>query len=121
MGAKVKITNPYGAVIKDFGGYDILPPMTGQVGVIIPTQAGNYQFGVYKVEVQLTDGDGEVYTLSKNINICQIDKSNKAKKFGNINAQINGDCANGKVIVQVNKAPAYNGKNVMQIKMFVRK
>lgn len=118
MGAKVKITNPYGAVIKDFGGYDILPPMTGQVGVNIPNQAGNYQFGVYKVEVELTDGDGEVYSLSKNITICQVDKNNKTKKFGNIKAQINGDCANGKVIVQVNKAPAYNGQSAQDEALF---
>ena len=111
MGANVRITNPYGVVIKQYptSGYDIYPPMTDVVEVDIPTQASNYQYGQYKVDVELIDANGTVYTISKNINICAPDANNKTRNYGSLSAQLNGICKDGKVYVIADSAPVYNG------------
>lgn len=112
QGANVKITNPLGIVIKQFStsGFDIYPPMTSRVSFAIPTLAGNYQYGTYTVEVQLTDNDGTQYTITKTITICPPDPNNKNKKVGCLNVSINGNCKDGKVVILLDQPPNYNGK-----------
>lgn len=114
-GADVRITNPYGVVIKEYptSGYDIYPPMTAVIGINIPTQAGNFQYGTYTVEVRLTDSDGTEYTVSKPVNICQPDAQNKTRNYGSLSAELNGICLDGKMYVIVNTPPNYKG-NVVQ-------
>lgn len=111
MGANVRITNPYNVVIKQYptSGYDIYPPLTDVVEVDIPTQAGNYQYGQYKVEVELIDADGTVYTISKQVNVCVPAAKNKSRNYGSLSAQINGICKEGKVYVIADTVPVYNG------------
>jgi hypothetical protein len=113
MGANVRITNPYNVVIKQYptSGYDIYPPMTDVVEVDIPTQASNYQYGQYKVEVELIDADGTVHTLDKPklVNICAPDANNKSRNYGSLSAQINGICKDGKVYIIADGVPTYNG------------
>lgn len=73
QGARIRVTNPYGVVIKAYpSGFDISTPMTGIYEFPIPTQAGAYQYGTYTVEVELTDSDspGTKFVVSKTINIC---------------------------------------------------
>src|SRR6185503_14988704 len=84
LGASVQIVNPYGVIIKNYptSGYDIYPPMSSVVTVAIPTQAGNYQYGQYSVNVQLTDANGNVYTVSKQLTICAPNPQNKTVKYG---------------------------------------
>jgi hypothetical protein len=111
MGANVRVTNPYGVVIKQYptSGYDIYPPLTDVVEVYIPTQAGNYQYGQYKVEVELIDADGTVFTISKNVKICVPDANNKTRNYGSLSATINGICKEGKVYIIADGVPNYNG------------
>lgn len=111
MGANVRITNPYNVVIKQYptSGYDIYPPFTDVVEVDIPTQASNYQYGQYKVEVELIDANGTVYTVSKLINICVPDAANKTRNYGSLSAKLNGVCKEGKVYVEADNVPTYNG------------
>lgn len=111
MGANVRITNPYNVVIKQYptSGYDIYPPMTAVVEVDIPTQASNYQYGQYKVEVELIDANGTIYTITKLINICAPDANNKSRNYGSLSAQINGICKDGKVYIIADGVPVYNG------------
>lgn len=113
-GASVKIINPYGVIIKDYltSGYDIYPPMTSDVDVQIPTQASNFQYGAYTVDVRLTDSDGIEYFVSKQVNICQPDAKNKTKNYGSLSAQLNGICKDGKMYVIVDTPPNYKGKVV---------
>lgn len=111
LGANVKITNPYGVVIKEFttSGYDIYPPMTETMYRNVPTQAGNYQYGTYIFEVQLIDADGTIYTLSKPVNITAPNPLNKNVKFGSLSAILDGNCVAGKVTVIADTPPTYKG------------
>jgi len=111
LGASVQIVNPYGVIIKNYptSGYDIYPPMSSVVTVAIPTQAGNYQYGQYSVNVQLTDANGTVYTVSKQLTICAPNPQNKTVKYGSLSAQLNGVCSDGKVYVIADAVPTYNG------------
>jgi len=112
LGARVKITNPYGVVVKDWvGAYDIVPPMTSVYEYNIPTQSSNYQYGDYKIEIKLTDADSKEYTVSKTVSIVCI-PSGKSKKYGTLSAQINGICKEGKTRIVVDTVPLYNGKTV---------
>ncbi len=113
-GASVRITNPYGVVVKEYptSGYDIYPPMDGVAGFDVPTQAGNYQYGNYTIEVRLTDSDGTEYTVTKTLNLCQPDANNKTRNYGSLSAQLNGICLDGKLYVIVDTPPNYKGKIV---------
>jgi hypothetical protein len=111
-GASVKVVNPLGVVIQDYttSGYDINPPMTGVASVNIPKVAGVYFWGTYKITVRLTDNVGNDYELEKSVNICQVDKDNKNKNSVCINAKLEGDCVDGKLIVSLNGIPNYKAK-----------
>lgn len=112
-GAKVQITNPFGVVIKPYGSsYEIAPSLSGGMDAAIsfnvPTIAGNYQYGNYKVDVQLTDGSN-AWVVSKTVSICEPDKNNKTRSYGSLSAQLNGICKDGKVYVIVDTVPNYKG------------
>lgn len=113
-GADVKITNPYGVIIKNYptSGFDIYPPMTGIVGINVPTQAGNFQYGTYTVEVRLTDSGGTEYIVSKPVNLCQPNVNNKTRNYGSLSSQLNGICSEGKMYVIVDTPPNYKGNVV---------
>lgn len=110
LGASVKVTNPYGVVIKypTTSGYDIYPPMTSTVEVDIPTQASNYQYGTYSVEVFLTDANGTIYTLTKPVKICAPNK-NKNVNYGSLSATLDGNCVTGRVAIMADTVPTYQG------------
>lgn len=111
MGASVKITNPYGVIIKNYptSGYDIYAPMTSVVQVQIPTQANNYQYGNYTVDVQLTDSNGTKYVVTKQVSICAPDINNKTHNYGSLSATLDGSCKEGKLYVQADTVPVYKG------------
>ncbi len=111
QGASVKITNPLGIVIKQYAtsGFDIYPPMTSIVSVLIPTVAGVYQYGTYTIDVTLTDEDGTQYTISKSVNICPPDPNNKNRNYGCMNIAINGNCKTGYVVFLLDNPPNYKG------------
>jgi hypothetical protein len=110
LGAKVKLINPYGVTIKDFGvGYDIEPPMDASYEFSIPTQSGNYQYGTYTYEVELTDAGNVKTIVTDTIDIAAPNRKNKAKLYGDIAAEINGSCKDGKVTIIVAEPPTYKG------------
>lgn len=114
LGANVEIVNPYGIVVKPYGtNYEIAPDLSGAMdGVIsfpIPTQAGNYQYGKYTVNVQLYDADGTSWIVSKPVTICVPDKNNKTRNYGSLSAQLKGNCVDGKLFVIIDNVPTYNG------------
>lgn len=116
LGANVQITNPSGVIVKPFGtNYEIAPDLSGgmdaPVSFDIPTQAGNYQYGSYIVEVEMFDDSGS-YTVTKTINICVPDKNNKQRKYGSLSAILKGVCKDGKLYVIVDGVPTYKGKTV---------
>lgn len=111
LGASVKITNPYGIVLKDYptSGYDIYPPLMAEVVAYnVPTQAGNYQYGQYTFDVRMTDANGTDYTVSKTVTICPPDSKDKTKKYGTLSAEINGICRDGSVEISADTVPVYN-------------
>lgn len=113
LGASVKVTNPYGVIIKNYStsGFDIYPPlMANVVPVSIPTQANNYQYGNYEVTVQLTDANGTIYTVIKTVSICPPNPLNKTVKYGTLSATLDGNCVKGKVAVQADTPPTYKGQ-----------
>lgn len=113
QGAKVKITNPVGIVVKDYGDdFDIDTPFIYDYEYTLPTTANNYQYGDYKVEVTLTDAEGNEYTLEKTVNICPPNSKNKTKRQGCLSAQIIAKCKDAKVLIILNNLPPYKGKAV---------
>lgn len=114
-GASVKIENPLGIIIKNYttSGYDIEPPMTEVVEFAIPLIASNYQYGSYKITVRLTDEDGVDWFIEKTVNICAPDSKNKNKKTACLNATLEGNCVDGKVVVLLSSPPNYKGKTVL--------
>ena len=110
-GASVKIENPLGIIIKDYttSGYDIEPPMTEVVEYPIPLVAGNYQYGTYTITVRLVDENDVAWTVVKTVNICPPDKKNKNKKTACLNAEINGNCETGVVVILVDAPSNYKG------------
>jgi hypothetical protein len=117
LGASVKITNPYGVVVKDYpaSGYDIedgSPPLEEVVEVNIPTLAGNYQYGTYTVAVKMIDANGDEYEEIKSINICEPDSSNKQRNYGSLSARLKGICKEGRLYVVVDTPPNYRGNIV---------
>lgn len=113
LGAKIRIKNPYGVVVKDWtGAYDIQPNMSAVVEFTIPTQGGNYQYGDFIVEVKLFDENSKEYVVSKTVPVLCI-PSGKGKKYGSLSAKISGICKDGRVRVVVDPVPVYNGKTVV--------
>lgn len=117
QGAKVRITNPYGIVIKDYADdFEIYPALSGGMNTVIPynipTQAGSYQYGAYTVDVKLTDSEGNEYTVTKTVNICEPDMKNKQRNYGSLSATMNGVCSKGKLYIVVDSIPNYKGKTV---------
>lgn len=110
-GASVKIVNPLGVTIKNYptSGYDIYPPLTEDFEYNIPTIAGAFQLGTYQITVRLTDENGEDWFIEKSVNICAPDKKNKNKKTACLNASINGNCNDGKVVIVLDQVPTYKG------------
>lgn len=110
-GASVKIVNPYGVSIKDYptSGYDIYSPMSSNVNVSVPTQASNYQYGTYIVTIKITDANGAIYTVEKQVSICAPDVLNKTRNYGSLSAQVNGVCKDGKVYIIADNVPVYKG------------
>lgn len=115
LGANVKIVNPYGVVVKDYGAnYEIAPALSmGMDGVIsfaIPTMAGNYQYGKYTVSVELFDQNNTRFVVTKTVSLCEPDKNNKTRSYGTLSATLRGSCTDGKVYVIVDTPPNYNGR-----------
>lgn len=112
LGAKVKITNPFDVDVKNFplSGYDIVSPMTSVVSFPIPTQAGNFQYGLYKFTVELTDANGSKYTITDNLTICEPNPEDKTKKYGNIIARIVANCKQSMVTIMLDEPPVYKAK-----------
>lgn len=114
LGANVQITNPYGVVVKPYGSnYEISPSLSGgmdaQIVFNIPTQAANFQYGTYKVELKMFDDTGS-WVVEKTVNICAPDKNNKNRNYGSLSAQLKGVCKDGKLYVIVDTVPTYKGK-----------
>jgi len=109
LGAKVKITNPYGVIIKSYGSdYDILPPLTDTYTQAIPTQAGKQQQGVYTVVLQVTDADGTTYEVTKSVNVCSSYPSDTYPCDERI--KITANCTTGKVSIAISEPPTFKGK-----------
>lgn len=124
LGASIKITNPYGVVIKNYptSGYDFYTPFTSTVSVSVPTQANNYIYGSYIVTVQLTDSDGTLYTVTKTVNICAPDSANKTRNYGSLSATMDGNCVTGRVTIIADTPPTYKGfDSDSQVNAFVLK
>lgn len=117
LGARIKITNPYDVDVKEYptSGYDIAAPMSDVFSFPIPTQASNFQYGLYVVSVELTDADGKKYEIFDKITLCKPNPKDKTKNYGVIGAEILGDCKAGKVDVFISEPPVYNG-NVSESK-----
>lgn len=114
LGALFQITNPYGVIIKPYGSsYEVGPSLSGGMDAPIcfnvPTQAGNYQYGKYKIDVQLFDEGGASWTVTKYVSICEPDKKNKTRSYGSLSAILKGSCKEGKLYVIVDSVPTYNG------------
>ncbi|MBP8982712.1 MAG: hypothetical protein KBG19_06735, partial [Bacteroidales bacterium] len=114
LGVKFEIKNPYGVIVKPYSGsYEVSPALSGgmdaQVSFNIPTQAGNYQYGIYTVTAELTDADGTKFYVSKTIKLCEPDKNNKTRNYGTLSALMSADCKNGKLYVILDNVPTYNG------------
>lgn len=108
LGAKVKITNPYGVVIKPYGsGYDIAPPLTDAYTQNIPTQAGKPQYGIYTIAVQLTDEGGKTYEIIKTINVCTYTSDSHPCDE---RLRVIASCKNGTVTVAVAEPPVFKGQ-----------
>lgn len=107
LGAKVKITNPYDVVIKDYlAGYDIAAPLTAAYEHDIPTQAGKIQYGIYTIALQITDADGATYEIIKKINVCTYtDASHPCDE----RLRVVADCKNGRVTVTLTEPPVFRG------------
>lgn len=115
QGAKFKIVDPYGVVVRDYPStFDIAPAFSGgmdaQICADIPTMAGTYKFGKYTVSAELTDQDGTKYYVTKTVTICAPDATNKNRNYGSLSARMTGSCKDGKLYVITDTVPNYNGK-----------
>lgn len=116
LGANVQITNPAGIVVKPYGAnYEIAPALSGGMdGIIsfnVPTIAGNYQYGKYKIDVQLFDGSSS-WVVTKYVTLCEPDKNKKNRNYRTLSATMKGSCKDGKLYVMMNTPANYNGKMV---------
>lgn len=107
LGGRVKITNPYGVVIKPYNtGYDIPAPLTAAYTLDIPTQAGKQQYGTYTIALQLTDEDGTTYEVIKTVNVCSY--TNDSHPCDD-RLRVIASCKNGTVTVAVAEPPTFKG------------
>jgi hypothetical protein len=116
LGANVRITNPYGVIVKPYGpNYEIFPLGSGGMDAVIsfniPTLAGNYQYGQYKIDVQLFDGVNS-WVVSKTVSLCEPDSKNKTRSYGSLSAILKGVCLSGRLEVIVDTVPNYKGYEV---------
>lgn len=114
LGANVEIVNPYGVIVKPYGtNYEISPALSGAMDAAIsfpiPTQAGNYQYGTYTINVQLFDEGGASWIVTKTVKLCLPDKNNKTRNYGSLSAELKADCVGGKLFIIVDGVPTYNG------------
>lgn len=108
LGVKVQITNPYNVVVRPYGGsYDINPPLTYNYTFEIPTQAGKLQYGIYKVDVELTDAGGTKYTVSKFVNVCTYTSDTYPCDD---RVRLLADCKNGQLEFVLAEPPTFKGK-----------
>lgn len=117
QGANVQIKNPWGTIVKPYGeDFEINPALSGGMDTIIayniPTQAGVFQFGTYEVSVELTDSEGNSWTVTKPVKVCEPDRKNKQRNYGTLSATMNGSCKQGKLFILVDRVPTYGGKIV---------
>lgn len=113
LGANVQITNPDGVIVKPYGAsYEIAPALSAGMDAVIsfniPTIAGNYRYGKYRVDVQLFDGALN-WTVTKYITVCEPDKNYKTRNYGSLSAKLIGSCKEGRMTVLVDNVPTYNG------------
>lgn len=112
LGVKVKVVNPAGATIKDYGvSYDATPASSGGViapiSVTFPTKGGKYQYGVYTVSVELTDANGTKDYVTKSQNVCAYpDDVNSCID----SVQMVANCQSGKLTILMAEPPTYQGK-----------
>jgi hypothetical protein len=108
LGAKIKITNPYGVVIKSYGltEYDIEPPMTEVFEYDLPTQAGTVQYGTYTIDVELTDSDGTKHYVSKSVNVSTY---NKNQNPCDDRLKLVSSCKNGTLTILLAEPPLFKG------------
>lgn len=114
LGANVEIVNPYGVIVKPYGAnYEIAPALSGAMDAVItfpiPTQAGNYQYGTYTVNLKMFDSTGASWIVSKTVKVCVPDKNNKSRNYGSLSALMNSNCVTGKLCIVVDGVPTYNG------------
>lgn len=114
LGANIEIINPYGVTVKPYGAnYEIAPALSGGMDAAIcfniPTQAGNYQYGQYTVNLKMFDADGSSWVVTKKVSLCEPDKNNKTRSYGSLSARLLGSCKDGKLTVIVDNVPTYNG------------
>lgn len=107
LGVRVKITNPYGVVIKDYSpSYDIPAPLTATYTRAIPTQATKVQYGNYEITLQLTDSNSDVYYVTKTINVCTY---NEATNPCDDRVRLIANCKNGRLTVSLSEPPVFKG------------
>ncbi len=98
-------------MIRDYPsvGYDAVAPLTTVISVAIPTQVGNFQYGDYIFDVQLTDADATVYTLTKTLNLCAPNSKDKTKNYGELSAKLDAACSTDLLYVELETPPLYKG------------
>lgn len=110
LGVRIKVENPYHVMLKDYSvAYDIPSPLTSVYSFNIPTQAGAYQYGVFTITAQITDANGAIWEVSKDVTICEPNPLNKRSKTGIIYAKLSGLCNQGKMRVAIDNPPTYKG------------
>lgn len=113
LGVKIRIINPAGVIIKDFGSsYDAAPGLSGgvvaPVSVQFPTKGGAYQYGVYTFSLQMTDANGVVLPLvTKTQNICAF--PDEAASCSDA-VQMVANCNAGRLDILMAEPFAYQGQ-----------
>ena len=113
LGIKVQIKNPQGAIIKAFGGsFDVTPGSTSgivtPVTLAIPIKGTEYVFGIYTIDVQMTDEGGVVLpVVSKTINLCKyVDNSSNCEDSVTFQA----NCQAGQLTILMKDPANYQGR-----------
>jgi len=115
LGAKIRIKNPYGVVVKDYAAsYEIAPSMPSGMDTVVeysvPIQGADFQYGKYVIDLKIIDSDSKEYVISKDVNVICIPNST-TKKFGSIGGSLSGVCKTGKVTVRLDTPPVYSGES----------
>lgn len=117
LGANVKIESPSNIVIKPYGDdYEINPGLSGGMDTVIafniPTIAGSYQTGLYKVTVEMFDSEGNSWEYTKTVKVCSPNPKNKSLTYGTLGVKMDGSCKDGKLYIIVDTPANYSGKTV---------